>query len=96
LAEGGDGSRWWHSIAAASLAGVGTFVASHWGGATHDDVNALKAEIGALHAELNQEKLSCAGSSDLMKKYVDQQIAAAERRLTPMKKRRTTGETSGQ
>lgn len=92
--DSNDGSKWWHTIAAGAVVGLGSFVASHWGGATREEVKTNKDDIAALRGEVNQLSLKCDGNSDAMKKYVDMKCVPPP--LPKKPKRRSTEEHSGQ
>jgi len=92
LADGENLSRWWHAPLVGGLATVGTFLMSHYGGATHDDVNGLKADIAALRTEVNQCELRIATVGDQDKKYTDKQVLDVEARVASLVKKKRKGD----
>jgi len=95
MAEGSE-NRWWHTLAFTAAASAGTFIASHWGGVTHDDLagqlRQQKAEIiEEVSKKTNAIDMARAKDVDDMRRYVDAKVIPA----TPKKKRKT-GETFGQ
>ncbi len=72
---------WWQKTAAGLLAMVVTtvcsFIGSHWGGVTNDQMNdALKGQEGRLGDRIDKAVLTAKKDSDDMKKYVDEKTAA--------------------
>jgi len=72
---------WWQKTLAGLLAMVVTtvcsFIGSHWGGVTNDQMNdALKGQEGRLGDRIDKAILTAKKDSDDMKAYVDKKTAA--------------------
>ena len=93
MADGND-NRWWHALVFTAAASAGTFIASHWGGVTHDylDESQRKAkaeiieQVGKMVTDL---KLSNAKDNDDLRQFIIVRTAPA---ASKAKKRKTRGD----
>ena len=75
MGEGGSDNRWWHALAFSMAASAGTFIASHWGGVTRDNLDEsqrkAKAEIieqvGKMVTDL---KMANAKDNDDLRQFI--------------------------
>ena len=94
MADGnGSDNRWWHALAFSLAASAGTFIASHWGGVTRDDLSEQmrknKAEIVEEFAKkVNALDGQRAKDVDDLRRYIDAKTTPA----APVKKKRKTEE----
>lgn len=89
MPEGND-TRWWHALVFTAAASAGTFIASHWGGVTHDDLaeqmRKAKAEIiEEVGKKLDSANMAHAKDVDDLRQYIDAKTTPA----APKKKRKT-------
>lgn len=81
MPEGSD-NRWWHALVFTAAASAGTFIASHWGGVTHDDLakqfRDAKAELlDEVGKKLNSMDAARAKDVDDLRRYIDTKTAPA-------------------
>lgn len=90
-----DMSWWQKALVAAAMGAIGTissFVGSHWGGVTKDEMDkALVKQDEKLGERIDKAILSSKKDSDEMKTYVDAKVAAVVPPV-PKKKRKPVSE----
>lgn len=98
-----DASRgvWWHAPLIGGImtmtAGVSTFIGTHWGGVSNDQLNeSLKAQAHGLEQKISDLSLAVAKNSDETKRYVDEKFAAARVVVEKRKPKRTAEEPRDQ
>ena len=89
----GDDSnnRWWHTLAFTAAASAGTFIASHWGGVTHDDLSGqLRQQKAEIIEEVSKKVNTLDGQRakdvDDLRRYIDAKTTPA---VVPKKRRKT-------
>ena len=91
MPDGEAPNRWWHALAFSMAASAGTFIASHWGGVTRDDLSEQMRKVKAEIVEEFGKKVNTldgqrAKDVDDLRRYIDAKTTPA---VVPKKRRKT-------